>query len=68
MRLRALGQSKCRISVYIHLFLFGVVEWCLCKFKAENKLCDEVLNMAEQGDAILVIVGQTKICVLPVLA
>ena len=32
-------------------------------FKAEKKLSDEVLNMSDLEAAILVIVGQTKICV-----
>ena len=37
-------------------------------FKVEKNHCDEVLNIADQGAAILVIVGQTKNCVSAVLA
>ena len=39
----------------------------MCQFTAEKERCNEVLNMADQGDAILVIVGQTKISVSAVL-
>ena len=41
----------------------------LCEYvTAEKNGCDEILNMAEQGAAILVIVWQTNISVSAVLA
>ena len=36
-------------------------------FKAEKKQCDDVINMADQGTAILVIVRHTNIYVSAVL-
>ena len=36
--------------------------------KAKKKQCDEVQNMADKWAAILVIIGQTKICISAVHA